>query len=152
MRKGVYGHQLGRTNNQRAALFKSLISSLIEKGKIKTTLIKAKAIRAQTEKLITKAKRGTLADRREILRFLAKRSLVDRLVDGIAPLLKEQNSGYLKILHLGIRRGDCAEMALITFSQDILVLEKPVKAVEKTVNEEKLKPKIKEVKEPTIEK
>lgn len=127
MRKKVYGRQFGRDKNQRTALFKGLVSSLVEKGKIKTTLPKAKAVIGTAEKLITKAKRGSLSDRRLIFRFLNKRSLVDRLVDGIAPLLKERKSGYLRIIKLGIRKGDRAEMAQLSFVDEISIIEKPEK-------------------------
>ncbi len=127
MRKKVYGRQFGRNKNQRTALFKGLVSSLVEKGKIKTTLPKAKAVIGTAEKLITKAKGGSLSDRRLIFRFLNKRSLVDRLVDGIAPLLKERKSGYLRIIKLGIRKGDRAEMAQLSFVDEISIVEKPIK-------------------------
>ncbi len=127
MRKKVYGRQFGRDKNQRTALFKGLVSSLVEKGKIKTTLPKVKAVIGTAEKLITKAKRGSLSGRRLIFRFLNKRSLVDRLVDGIAPLLKERKSGYLRIIKLGIRKGDRAEMAQLSFVDEISIVEKPIK-------------------------
>jgi len=127
MRKQVFGRQLGRDKNQRAALFKGLVSSLVEKGKIKTTLPKAKSIIGIAEKLITKAKKGSLADRRSIFRFLNKRALVNRLVDGIAPQLKDRKSGYLRITKLEIRKGDRAEMAQLSFVDEILAIEKPIK-------------------------
>ncbi len=127
MRKQVFGRQLGRDKNQRVALFKGLVSSLVEKGKIKTTLPKAKSIIGIAEKLITKAKKGSLADRRSIFRFLNKRALVNRLVDGIAPQLKDRKSGYLRITKLEIRKGDRAEMAQLSFVDEILAIEKPIK-------------------------
>lgn len=143
MRKAVYGRQLGRTSNQRKALFRSLVCDLIEKGKIKTTLAKAKAIKAEAEKLITKAKKGSLTDRRNIFRFLNKRSLVNCLVDGIVPHLKERHSGYLKILRLERRKGDNAVMAQLSFVNELPVMEKPEKKVIKKVskNEKVVEPK-----------
>lgn len=135
MRKSVYGRQLGRTKNQRLALFRGLVCSLVEKGKVVTTLTKTKAVKGEAEKLITKAKKGTLADRRVICRFLNNRSLVDRLVDGIAPMLKERKSGYLRIVRIGFRRGDQAQLAQIEFVDDFSkIIQKPEKAV---VEEEK---------------
>lgn len=135
MRKNVYGRQLGRTKNQRLALFRGLVCSLVEKGKVVTTLTKTKAVKGEAEKLITKAKKGTLADRRVICRFLNNRSLVDRLVDGIAPMLKERKSGYLRIVRIGFRRGDQAQLAQIEFVDDFSkITQKPEKAV---VEEEK---------------
>jgi len=145
MKKSVYGRKLGRNSNQRKALFRGLISSLIGKGQIKTTLVKAKAVKGQAEKLITKAKRGSLNDRRIIFRFLNKKSLVDDLVDRISPSLAKRNSGYLKILKLERRKGDDTPMALLSFVDELPKIEKPEKKVvkvkevtkEKKVTEEK---------------
>lgn len=129
MKKKVYGYQLGRTKNQRRALFGGLVRSLFEKGRVVTTIVKAKAIIGEAEKLITKAKKGTLADRRLICRFLNNRTLVDRLVDGIAPMLRERKSGYLRIVRIGARRGDRAELAQIEFVDDLSrIVPKPKKA------------------------
>jgi large subunit ribosomal protein L17 len=101
----------------------------VEKGEIVTTLPKAKAVKPQAEKLVTKAKRGTLTDQRVILRFLGKRALVNRLVVGIAPLFKEKKGGYLRIIHLGRRRGDTAPMAKLMFTEDLSKMaQKPVAA------------------------
>lgn len=140
MKKSVYGRKLGRTSNQRKALFRGLISSLIEKGQIKTTLAKAKAIKGQAEKLITKAKRGSLNDRRIIFRFLTKKSLVDDLVDRISPSLAKRNSGYLKILKLERRKGDDTPMALLSFVDELPKVEKTEKkkVVKKVIKESKV--------------
>lgn len=136
MKKRVFGRKLGRDRNQKKALFRNLICSLFEQGKIVTTLAKAKAIKGKAEKLITKAKKGSLADRRAVARFLNNRFLVNKLVDGIAPVLKERSSGYLRVVRVGTRKGDLAKMALIGFVDDIgLVQEKASKA----------KPKMEEV-------
>lgn len=129
MRKRIFGRQFSRTRNQRQALFRGLVGSLVEKGEIVTTLPKAKAVKPQAEKLVTKAKRGTLTDQRVILRFLGKRALVNRLVVGIAPLFKEKKGGYLRIIHLGRRRGDTAPMAKLMFTEDLSKMaQKPVAA------------------------
>ncbi len=135
MRKQVFGRQLSRTKNQRQALFRGLVGSLVEKGEITTTLPKAKAIKSQTEKLVTKAKRGSLTDKRVIFRFLPRRVLVNRLVEGIAPLFKETKGGYLKIVRLGRRKGDAAEMARLSFAADLSQIKEKVKA-EKEVKAE----------------
>lgn len=119
MRKQVFGRQFSRTKNQRQALFRGLVGSLIEKGEIVTTLPKAKAVKSQAERLVTKAKRGSLMDKRVIFRFLPKRALVNRLTEGIAPLFKEKKGGYLRIVRLGMRRGDAAEMAKLSFVADL---------------------------------
>lgn len=122
MKKNVFGRHFGRTTNQRKALFRGLICSLVEKGEIKTTLAKAKAIKAESEKLITKAKKGSLSDRRIIFRFLNRSDLVNKLVDEIAPLLAERKSGYLRIVRVGNRRGDNSQTAKVMFVDDILSL------------------------------
>lgn len=124
MRKQVFGRQLGRTKNQRVALFRGLICSLIAQGEIETTLAKAKSIKSQAEKLITRAKGGSLSDRRIIFRFLNKKELVNRLVDGIAPVFKERKGGYLRLIHLSQRRGDAALMAKLVFVEDISQINK----------------------------
>jgi large subunit ribosomal protein L17 len=132
MRKRVFGYQLSRDKNQRKALFRSLISALLEKGEIQTTLTKAKAIRSQTEKLITRAKTDSLSNRRITQRFLIKRDLVNRLFIAIAPVFKNKNGGYTRSIKTGFRRGDGAPLAKISFTEEILEIKKPVKAA-KTV-------------------
>jgi len=138
MKKSVFGRKLGRNTNQRKALFRSLIAALVEQGQIKTTLAKAKAVKAEAEKLITKAKKGTLTDKRVIFRTLPKRSLVNRLVEQIAPQLKERKSGYLRILKLEERKGDRAKMALLSFVDEVS-LENPA-TQEPPKKEEKASP------------
>ncbi|PIQ69785.1 50S ribosomal protein L17 [Candidatus Shapirobacteria bacterium CG03_land_8_20_14_0_80_40_19] len=127
MRKKVFGYQLNRDKNERKALFRSLVSSLIEKNEIQTTLAKAKAIQSQTEKLITKAKKGTLSDRRVARRFLVKKDLVNRLFEVIAPIFKDRNGGYTRIIKTQIRRGDGATLVKISFTEEIPVVEREKK-------------------------
>jgi large subunit ribosomal protein L17 len=152
MKKRVFGRKLGRTKNQRQALFRALISSLITEGEIETTLAKAKAVKGQAEKLITRAKDGNLANRRLLLGFLVKRALVNRLAEGIAPQFKEKKGGYLRIVKTGRRKGDSAEMAKLFFTEEV----KKVQPQEKKspVVEEKLLPETKAEKpvEPEVEK
>lgn len=119
MRKKIFGRQLNRTKNQRKALFRGLISSLIENGELLTTLAKARAIKAAGEKLITKAKRGSLLDRQLIFKTLNQRALVNKLTFGIAPLFQEKKGGYLRIVPLGFRRGDGAKMAKVLFTREV---------------------------------
>jgi len=129
MKKRVFGRKLSRTKNQRKALFRGLISSLVENKELTTTLAKAKSIKGETEKLVTRAKKGTLWDRKIIFKTLNKRHLVDKLVNNIAPSFKEKKGGYLRIVKLGTRIGDGAEMAKVLFTEEILepvVVEKPV--------------------------
>lgn len=143
MRKKVFGYQLNRTKNQRQALFKGLINSLIIKGEIETTLTKAKAIIPQAEKLITKAKNGTLNDKRMIFRFLNKRNSVNRLVEEIAPLFKQRNGGYLRLIKIGPRKGDRAEIVRISFTEKVepMVKRQEAKAPETEVEAKEPKPK-----------
>lgn len=147
MRKRVFGYNLNRDRNERQALFRSLLSALIEKEGIETTAVKAKAIRGTAEKLITKAKRGTLNDRRIVKKTLLKTPLVNKLFDQIAPVFKNRNGGYLRIVKLGRRYGDDAPLVKLLFTEDIPVFAKVVKeqnlktetmpVVEKEIKEEK---------------
>jgi len=134
MRKRVFGRQFSRTKNQRRALFRGLISALVEKGEIVTTLPKAKAVKPQAEKLVTKAKKGTLSNQRVIFRFLGKRALVNRLVMEIAPLFKEKKGGYLRIIRLGRRKGDAAQLAKLMFTEDLgKIAAEPIREVQETI-------------------
>jgi large subunit ribosomal protein L17 len=109
MRHQVKGKQLNRDSSSRRALFKNLILALIDHGQINTTSAKAKAVQGSLEKLITKAKGGTLHERRQIDQVLNQRTAVNKLVDEIAPHIK-RNSGYTRIIKLGERQGDAAAM------------------------------------------
>ncbi|MBU0619428.1 50S ribosomal protein L17 [Patescibacteria group bacterium] len=115
MRHRKKGRRLGRNTKQRKALFRSLIGHLIIKGEIKTTQAKAKAIKGLTDRLVSKAKQSTLHVRRQILAFLSNKAAANKLVDVIAPLFKDRVSGFTRIIHLGSRRGDNAEMVKVEF-------------------------------------
>jgi large subunit ribosomal protein L17 len=114
MRKRKKGRKFHRKKDQRKALLKSLAEALVLKERIETTQAKAKELSRFVEKLITKAKKGDLAARREIARFLSKEA-TKTLVDKIAPRYKERQGGYTRILKLGPRKGDSAKMAIIEF-------------------------------------
>ncbi len=105
--------KLGRTASHRKALTANVATSLFQHKQIKTTTPKAKAIKSTVEKLITFAKRGTLADRRQVLRTIRDKSVVRTLFNDIAPTFKDRNGGYTRVIKLGRRRGDGAEMALL---------------------------------------
>lgn len=113
MRHRSASSQLNRDTNNRKALFKSLISSLIQVGEIKTTEAKAKAIRGLTDKLIHKAQDGSVTARRLLARFFGRRDVVNTLVDEIAPAMKDRKSGFTRIIPLGKRRGDNANMVKV---------------------------------------
>jgi large subunit ribosomal protein L17 len=113
MRHAVKGRKLGRTTSHREALFRNQLQSLVEKEKIVTTLPKAKELRPIAEKVITRGKHGTVHDRRWVLRWVLNRDLVKKVFDDIAPRFTERPGGYLRIVKLGPRQGDGAEMAVL---------------------------------------
>ena len=117
-RHGYKGRKIGRKTDQRLALTRGLMCSLIKEQSITTTLARAKEIRRSTEKLITRARKGGLHNRRLIIARLNDIDTANLLVDVIAPQI-ERNSGYLRIEHAGWRRGDNAEMGTISFVDDI---------------------------------
>lgn len=108
MRHRRAGRKLNRNINQRKALFKNLISALILRGKIRTTEAKARAIRRLVDKLIARAKQGTVAARRLIAAFLPDKRVVNKLVDEVALNLKQRPSGFTALTRLERRRGDNA--------------------------------------------
>lgn len=117
-RHGYKGRKFGRETDQRRALRRGLIKALIENLEITTTLARAKEIRRETEKLITIAKKGGLANRRLLISRLDDIKSADLLMDVIAPQIT-RNSGYLRIERAGFRRGDNAEMGTISFVDNI---------------------------------
>ena len=117
-RHGYKGRKFGRETDQRTALTRGLMRSLFKYKSINTTLAKAKEIRRLAEKLITIAKKGDLAARRTVIARLNDQETGNELIDVIAPQIK-RNSGYLRIERTGFRRGDNAEMATISFVDEI---------------------------------
>jgi large subunit ribosomal protein L17 len=113
MRHRKAGRQLRRTSEQKLALMRNLASSLIEHGALETTEAKAKELRPFVEKLITKARTGTLHARRLAIRHVHKRETADKLFQEIGPKFSTRNGGYTRILKTGHRKGDGAEMARI---------------------------------------
>jgi large subunit ribosomal protein L17 len=108
--------KFGRDKNQRKALLSSLALNLIVRGKIKTTLPKAKELRPFIEKIITKAKKGDMATRRIIISKLSNRDKeVKKLFEVIAPKYKDKKGGYTRVLKLGARKADGTEMSIIEF-------------------------------------
>ncbi|HEY2377777.1 MAG TPA: 50S ribosomal protein L17 [Gemmatimonadaceae bacterium] len=113
MRHRKAGRQLRRTSEQKLALMRNLATSLIEHGAIETTEAKAKELRPFVEKLITKAKTGTLHSRRLAVRHIHKRAAADKLFQEIGPKYATRKGGYTRILKMGHRKGDGADMARI---------------------------------------
>ena len=107
------GRKLNRSASHRRALFRNLVTALLERERIKTTDAKAKETRRLTERMITLGKEGTLAARRRALTFVQSRAVVKKLFDDIAPRFKERNGGYTRIIKIGIRHGDAAPVSVI---------------------------------------
>jgi large subunit ribosomal protein L17 len=118
-RHGYQGTKFHRERDQREALIKSLAEALIIHGSIVTTLPKAKAVVPYVEKLITKAKKGDLHNRRQVIAALQTIATAHKLVDELAPKLAGRNSGYFRIVRTTNRRGDNAEMARVSFVDDL---------------------------------
>ena len=109
------GKKLGRNIKQRKALFKSLLNNLILKEQVKTTEAKAKAVKPLIDKLITKAKKGSVSYRRQVMAFLSNKKTANHLFDVIAPRTQKRTSGFTRVVRLGQRRGDNTMMAKIEF-------------------------------------
>ena len=115
MRHGVKGRKLNRHSDERKALFKVLAVSLLKHEQIKTTLPKAKDLRPVVEKLITIAKKGDLAARRQAAAFLYDDAITKKLFDVLAKRYADRKGGYLRIIKAGFRFGDAAPLAIIEF-------------------------------------
>ncbi|MBO7739466.1 MAG: 50S ribosomal protein L17 [Oscillospiraceae bacterium] len=105
--------KLGKTTAQRKAMLRQQVTDLLEYGRMETTITRAKEVRPLAEKMITLGKKNTLASRRAALAFITKEDVVTKVFTEIAPKYAERNGGYTRILRLGARRGDAAEMAII---------------------------------------
>lgn len=113
MRHRVAGRKLGRTSEHRLAMLRNMSTALFEREKIKTTLAKAKALRPFAEKLVTMSKRETLHARRQVLRHIKDPKVVAKLFDSLSARYAQRPGGYTRIIKLGPRRGDHAEMAIV---------------------------------------
>src|SRR5215471_16367132 len=113
MRHARAGKKLGRDAAHRRALYSNLAGSLIEHGRIRTTEAKAKAVKPFAEKMITLGKRGDLAARRQALSELRSQEVVHQLFAEVAPRFAERPGGYTRIVKLGQRQGDAAEMVYL---------------------------------------
>jgi large subunit ribosomal protein L17 len=109
------GRKLGRTTGHRLALFRNQLASLFTSERIVTTLSKAKELRPLAERMVTQGRRGTVHARRLVGRWVPDRTVLKRLFDEIAPRFSERPGGYLRIVKLGPRQGDGAEMAVLEF-------------------------------------
>lgn len=139
----VYGKKLSRSSNERTGLRRNLMKSLIVHGNIKTTKAKAQAVRSEVERLITKAKKNTDATRRQILATLADRKIVDQLMEMSKTQFTARNSGYTRIVKLGVRNGDSSEMVLLSFVDEKVVTEVVKPAAKATADKGKKKEEVK---------
>lgn len=127
-RHGYQGRKFGRERDQRRALIKGLATSLVTYGAIETTLPKAKEIVPYVEVLITKAKRGDLHNRRQVIAGLSTLEAANKLVDEIAPQLNGRTSGHLRVKRTRARVGDNAQLARVSFVDELKPVEKPAEA------------------------
>jgi len=105
--------KLGRPTDHRRAMMRAMVTFLLEKGKIETTVTRAKEVRSVAEKMITMAKTNTLHSKRQVHAFVTKEDVAKKLFDEVAPKYRERPGGYTRITRIGPRRGDAAEMAII---------------------------------------
>lgn len=115
MRHKIKGTKLSRTSSHRKAMFANMAASFVMNEQIKTTITKAKALRPYVEQLVTKARKGTLAARRDIISRIKDKKAADKLMSILAERYKERPGGYTRIIKAGFRYGDMAPVAYIEF-------------------------------------
>jgi large subunit ribosomal protein L17 len=113
MRHRVAGKKLGRNTAHRVMMFRNMVTSLFDKERVRTTLDRAKAIRPIAERMITLGKRETLHARRQALAYVNDPAVVSKLFDTLAPRFSQRHGGYTRIIRLGFRDGDGAQMAYL---------------------------------------
>ena len=155
MRHRVDTFKVGRSSAHRRSMLANMVSSLFEHGSIQTTVVKAKAARSFAERLITIGKKGDLHRRRLAVSKLRDKGAVKKLFDEIAPGYEGRNGGYTRILKLGKRRGDAAEMCILQLVEVAAVEEAPKKeakaAPKKVKAEEAPKAEVKAEEAPAVE-
>ncbi len=118
MRHNKSGRRLGRTTSHRIAMFRNMVTSLLNHERIVTTDAKAKEIRSVAEKMITLGKRGDLHAQRQAAAYIREKSVVTKLFSTIAPRYKERSGGYTRIIKLGQRLGDAASLSVIELVEE----------------------------------
>ena len=113
MRHRVAGRKLGRTSSHRKALFQTMVTEFFENERMITTVPKAQELRSIAEKMITMGKKESLHTRRQALAYIRKKAVVFKLFDSLGPRFADRNGGYTRIIRLGRRVGDNAELALL---------------------------------------
>ena len=135
MRHRKQGRALSRNASHRRAMLANLATAVLEQEKVKTTTAKAKEVRSVVERLITVAKRNDLHARRQVLKTVRNKSVVAKLFDTIAPRFLDRPGGYTRIIHLGQRQGDAAELSILE------LVGSEVVADTETTEEQESKPK-----------
>ncbi|MCC8069780.1 MAG: 50S ribosomal protein L17 [Ruminococcus sp.] len=105
--------KLGRTSDHRKAMLRAMVTYLLENGQIETTVTRAKEVRSVAEKMITIGKNDDLHSKRQVFAYVTKEDVAKKLFDEISPKYADRNGGYTRIIKIGPRRGDAAEMAII---------------------------------------
>ncbi len=127
MRHRVHTFKIGRTSAHRKAMLANMVSSLIESGTIKTTVVKAKEARRFADRMVTLGKKASLHHRRLAVSYLRNKDAVKKLFDEVAPTFADRAGGYTRIIRLGVRQGDGAEMCMLQLTNND-VQEKKAKA------------------------
>lgn len=137
MRHRNAGRKLSRNTSHRRALLRNLVTSFLEHGRLMTTLPKAKEVRPLAERMITLGKRDSLHARRQVQAYLLKEAIAKRVFDTIAPKFSDRNGGYSRIIKLGNRKGDGADLAIIELIGSELEAKKAERAAKAKAKEEK---------------
>lgn len=124
----TFGWKLNRDVKERKALFRSLINSLVQYGKIETTVAKAKAVSRIAEKLVTKAKENTDASVRQLSSFLTQKEVINKMLKVIAPKFSNRQGGYVRIRRIGVRSGDGTEKVILEWTEKMEEIKETVKA------------------------
>ena len=144
MRHGMANRKLGRTSSHRKAMFRNQVASMIQSERIITTLIKAKELRPIVEKFVTLGRKDSVHARRQAAESISDNTLVQKLFNDIAPRMADRNGGYTRIIKLGPRRGDGAEMAILEFVDygggATKAEEKPAKGAKKAASKKAAAP------------
>tara|TARA_B100000073_G_C23573547_1_gene509232 strand:+ start:324 stop:713 length:390 start_codon:yes stop_codon:yes gene_type:complete len=119
MRHRVSGYKLGRKTGSRKALFRILVNECIKRGKIRTTMSKAKAVQPKLEKLITLGRKGSANDRKKVYSFVNNTEITNELFDVISKKFEQRDSGFTRITKLGYRKGDSSHMVELAILDDL---------------------------------
>ena len=123
--------KLGRTSDSRNAMMRAMVTYLLENGKIETTVTRAKDVRSMAEKMISLGKASDLHTKRQVYAYITKEDVAKKLFDEISPKYADRNGGYTRIIKIGARRGDAAEMCIIELVETKAELEAKAAAAKK---------------------